>query len=302
VKVNAVFEGGGVKGIAFVGAIEEIEKAGYTWHNLAGTSAGSIVATLLAAGFNAKEITNIFVQFPFDQVEKKQGISRVPVIGPLMSIHFNQGIYTPSIIEYWLNMQLAKKAIYTFGDLPPNKLKVIVTDITQYRMSVLPDDLPQYGIEPSTFPLSLAVRMSCSIPFIFRPCKLGQNVIVDGAVLSNYPIWLFDQKGVPKWPTFGFRLTGPKTAPPQKIKGSVDLAVALIKTMVEGNDNRYISSQNAVRTIFIDGIKVSATDFNLSNKEKQQLVQLGRDAALRFLAKWNFQQYIKDYRLTDMIF
>ena len=78
--------------------------------------------------------------------------------------------------------------------------------------------------------------------------------------------------------------------------------MALIKTMLEGNDNRYINSHNALRTIFIDGIKVSATDFNLSNKDKMQLVQLGRDAALRFLGKWSFQQYIKDYRLAELIF
>lgn len=52
-KVDAVFEGGGVKGIGLVGALSVIEKAGYQFENLAGTSAGAIVAGLLAVGFNS---------------------------------------------------------------------------------------------------------------------------------------------------------------------------------------------------------------------------------------------------------
>jgi len=55
-KCDAVFEGGGVKGIGLVGAVSEIEKAGYKFENLAGTSAGAIVASLLSVGFTAKEI------------------------------------------------------------------------------------------------------------------------------------------------------------------------------------------------------------------------------------------------------
>jgi len=55
-KTDAVFEGGGVKGIGLVGAVSEIEKADYVFENLAGTSAGSIVASLLAVGYKAAEI------------------------------------------------------------------------------------------------------------------------------------------------------------------------------------------------------------------------------------------------------
>ena len=55
-KTDAVFEGGGVKGIGLVGAVSEIEKAGYEFENLAGTSAGAIVASLLAAGYSSEEL------------------------------------------------------------------------------------------------------------------------------------------------------------------------------------------------------------------------------------------------------
>ena len=52
---DAVFEGGGVKGIALVGAVAVAEEKGYRWANLAGTSAGAIVASLLAAGYTGAE-------------------------------------------------------------------------------------------------------------------------------------------------------------------------------------------------------------------------------------------------------
>ncbi len=55
-KADAVFEGGGVKGIGLVGAVSEIEKAGYEFENMAGTSAGAIVAAMMAVGYSAGEI------------------------------------------------------------------------------------------------------------------------------------------------------------------------------------------------------------------------------------------------------
>jgi len=55
-RADAVFEGGGVKGIGLVGAVAEIERAGYLFVNLAGTSAGAIGASLLAVDYKADEI------------------------------------------------------------------------------------------------------------------------------------------------------------------------------------------------------------------------------------------------------
>ena len=53
-KIDAVFEGGGVKGIGLVGAVAVTEEKGYQFENLAGTSAGAIVAALIAAGYKSE--------------------------------------------------------------------------------------------------------------------------------------------------------------------------------------------------------------------------------------------------------
>ena len=56
---NVVFEGGGAKGSALVGALNALQNAGHRTHRLIGTSAGSVVATLLAAGYTPTEMLAI---------------------------------------------------------------------------------------------------------------------------------------------------------------------------------------------------------------------------------------------------
>ncbi|MBP1933625.1 patatin-like phospholipase family protein [Ammoniphilus resinae] len=301
-RVNAIFEGGGIRGLAFLGAIEQMEAFGYEWGQLAGTSAGSIMATLLAAGYKGKEITERLLQFPFNQIEKKTGIGKFPLFGPWLCLAFHNGLYNPIILEQWIHQLLREKGITTFADLPPNKLKVTITDLTANRMSILPDDLAFYQTDPATFPVATAVRMSCSIPYILRPLKLNGNVIVDGAVLSKYPIWIFDTTDVPKWPTFGFRLSGPEfIQQPKKIAGPLDLSIALIRTMMDFHDQRHLDSHSAVRTIFIKGIKLRTTDFYLTEEDKLELIELGRKSTQNFLRDWNFQKYIQTYWALDKV-
>mgnify|MGYP003484396654 CR=1 FL=1 len=58
--VDGVFSGGGIKGFAYVGAIQALEEKGIKFERVAGTSAGAILATFIAAGFNAQELEEIF--------------------------------------------------------------------------------------------------------------------------------------------------------------------------------------------------------------------------------------------------
>src|SRR5690606_15837517 len=90
--------------------------------------------------------------------------------------------------------------------------RVIASDLTNGKMLVLPDELPKYGINPQTFSIAKAIRMSCSLPFFFEPVKItdhrGTNIMVDGGVLSNFPMWLFDAENVKKLrPVLGVKLS-----------------------------------------------------------------------------------------------
>src|SRR2546426_3096125 len=92
-RVDLVCEGGGVKGIALVGAVAVLEERGFQFQNLAGTSAGAIVATLLAAGYTAAEISDIIAGQNFDRFMDTTWLDRKPVMGQGLSILMDEGIY-----------------------------------------------------------------------------------------------------------------------------------------------------------------------------------------------------------------
>lgn len=318
-KADAVFEGGGVKGIGLVGALEVAEKQGYQWVNVAGTSAGAIVAALVASGYTATEIKDIMDRLDYRKFQDPGIVDSIPVIGPLISLGIEKGIYEGKYLHDLLTDYLAQKGVKTFGDLViPEyaqeeryryRLQVIASDVSRGRMLVLPRDAQKYGMSPDELSVALAVRMSMSIPFFFEPVTLkdadtGQeSYIVDGGLLSNYPIWLFDTPGPnPEWPTFGFRLVegeeGPKTVRHQ-IRGPLSLLAALFFTAMEAHDARYIEDQDWVRTIPIPSEGVSGTDFDLSEQAADRLYQSGRKAAEDFFSQWDFERYVAAYRRDD---
>lgn len=74
------FEGGGVRGIAHVGAICALAEKGYEWERVAGTSAGSIIVALLAAGYSCSELKTIITNIDYDKFTKRTFIDRIPFI------------------------------------------------------------------------------------------------------------------------------------------------------------------------------------------------------------------------------
>lgn len=90
---DAVFEGGGVKGIGLVGAVAVAEEKGYQWANVAGTSAGAIVAGLLAAGYSAAEMKEVMEELDYNRFKDASLLDRVPLVGPVTSLIFEKGIY-----------------------------------------------------------------------------------------------------------------------------------------------------------------------------------------------------------------
>src|SRR5260370_10520370 len=93
-RVDGVFEGGGVKGIGLVGAASVIEAAGYEFANLAGTSAGAIVATLLAAGSSAAGLKQTLNSIDFNTFQNPPLICHIPLVGAVVDAIFLKGLYS----------------------------------------------------------------------------------------------------------------------------------------------------------------------------------------------------------------
>lgn len=292
-EIDGVFSGGGVKGIAMIGAIKAIEEKGFTFIRVAGTSAGSIIASLVASGYSSDEIYKMMDEINLkDFLDPRKTFLPAP-FGKWILLYWRLGLYKGNVLEGWIAEKLALKGIRTFADLPPNKLRVIASDLTNGRLVVLPNDLPKYGISIETFPISKAIRMSCSIPYFFEPVKIksgdASNVVVDGGVLSNFPMWLFDQENVKKVrPVIGIKLTsnGTNHPPKNKINNAIQMFEALFETMKDAHDARYISRKHEKNIIFIPTEGVLSTEFDLSNERKQALFQVGEKSAKEFFKKW----------------
>ncbi|WP_040208116.1 patatin-like phospholipase family protein [Neobacillus jeddahensis] len=293
-KIDGVFSGGGIRGFALIGAYEEIESRGFQFVRVAGTSAGSIVAALIAAGYTSKEIYQLVDEFDLPKMlDSRKSI--VPfAIAKWLYVYWKLGLYKGNELEKWMKEKLEAKGIRTFSDLPPHALRVIASDLSNGRMVVLPDDLEKYGIPPASFSVAKAIRMSCSIPYFFEPVKLrsidGVNILVDGGVLSNFPMWLFDKDNVKKVrPVLGIKLS-PSEYEHEKhtIKNGIQLFAALFETMKDAHDQRYISKKHVNNIIFIKAEGVSLTEFELTDDKKRKLFDIGREQAKKFLNSWGF--------------
>lgn len=302
-RADAIFEGGGVRGIAFVGAICCLEERGCEFQRVAGTSAGSIMASLLAAGYTGRELRPL-VDIGFTQFLDRDGIQALPVLGAPLGLLVEKGLYRGDSIEEWMNELLQKKGKTRFGDVMQNgvsRLKIIASDITKKEIMVLPDDLPEYGIDPMEFEIAKAVRMSISIPLFFKPVILRhggcKSYVVDGGVLSNFPVWIFDVEGPPRWPTFGFRLVdSPTEVCLTESPDLVSYILDIFEAMIGEDQSRFLRDRDSVRTISIPTLGIKSTDFDISPEKSRLLYQSGYDSSKKFLEQWDFQDYVRTHR------
>jgi NTE family protein len=151
-------------------------------------------------------------------------LDRIPLLGPAASVLFEYGCYEGNYVRDWLGNELAALDVTTCANLrcddwrgdPDDdqgyKLVVLAADITRGELIRLPWDYRQYGLDPDGQLVVDAVRASISIPIFFEPVTLRHangesSTLVDGGVVSNYPIEVFDRTDghQPRWPTLASR-------------------------------------------------------------------------------------------------
>jgi len=301
-KVDLVFEGGGIKGLAFVGSVCCLEDHGYEFERCAGTSSGSIISTLVSVGYTGKELKKIILNTDFNKFIENDKYNTLESTFRLMS---KNGIYNNSYVYEWITELLSKKNKLKFKDVfldNKSRLKIIASDITKKDIVIMPNDLINYDIDPMEFEIAKAVQMSTSIPFYFQPVKLenknSYNFIVDGGLLSNFPIWIFDVEGTPRWPTFGFNLISDEQSyTSQGERDIISFTTDTITTVFNRNENIYIREKDSIRTINVPTLGVKTTDFNISKELILKLFDEGYKSTETFLNTWNFEEYLHTYRM-----
>lgn len=272
---SLILEGGGVKGIAYIGALKALDEHGITPQltAFAGTSAGSIVAALLAAGYSHDELRTIMMELDFKKFEDGWNPLRLLT---------RYGLYKGDFFLDWMRDLLQQKLGEqpTFADLP-RQLFVFATNLnTRSLAEFSPVMTPAVSVAE-------AVRCSMSIPLFFTAYELGGDLYVDGGVLLNYPFLPFETGSSDS--VLGLRLddlsrTGPERYPLGYHR--IGLYVrGLFETMVSGQqevefDGDSVAQKQSVR---INDMGISATDFKLTQAQKDQLYDNGYAATTAYL-------------------
>src|SRR4051812_47608225 len=296
-EADGVFRGGGVKGLGIAGALEgfaaDKEYPIKRWVNVAGASAGAIIASFLAVKGDqgVADLAKLLEDMPFASFEDYPRGGRV--LGGVPNLFRNHGPARGETFRKWMDEQLGGA---TFADVRADHgeshLKMVTVDVTNGQLLLLPDDLPLYRlpgsdkpIDPWTFPISSAVRMSMSIPYHFEPVQLvrvgttATAELIDGGTLSNFPVWIFDVDPAeggerPARLTFGFTLSGGRSV--GDAGGLMKIApwparfgIEIVRTAMSAWDARFASHSTRVRTVAIDALDVGTTEFKLSSKKRE---------------------------------
>lgn len=267
-EVNAVFEGGGVKGIGLVGALKRVEDEGVLVRGVAGTSAGALVAALYAAGYTADGMHKLLMETDFSRLLDPSWPKSVDLWR-----HF--GFYKGQKFYQWVRERLQEKGLVKFSDLGARDLKIVASNLTDRELVVF-----QKSSHPE-LEVAEAVRMSIGIPFFFYGYRWGEKLFVDGGLLSNYPLSVFEGSELP---TLGFKLVSderPRTpVAPTSLPGFVG---SLVATVLEAHDKWDEKNLQSAATIHIPTDYVGTTDFALTPFTKEFLYQSGYVAASKFI-------------------
>lgn len=330
---NLVLSGGGIRGIAYAGVFTSAEYNKIVFRNIAGVSAGSIAGSMVASGYNAREILKLMNSCEFGDFKITEVSKRIPAVMRLYDysryskvapqelidrflqvpsflnnsgknlIDFeSRGLFS-NIVQYskegclfdgdsleeWVYKCLRARGIETFKDLRcgvkdkvnPNgyRIRMTAVDADRKKIIVLPDDLVFYGYDPDEFKVATAVRMSCSVPFAFKPVELvSKNPkikhtyhIVDGGVLDNFPSWIIEDSKL--LPTIGFKLNGG-----QKKILSLDTPLSIYKYLLMSVHDVGLPTEKTKPKFLgeVDCSSVGFLDMDLDEEQKKILIFNGK--------------------------
>lgn len=202
-SLGLCLSGGGVKGAAHIGVIKALEEENIKPDFISGTSSGSIVATLYAVGYSAKEIKKIFIE----NATKIKYFDLKNIINIIINLFKKkkfiiQGLNTGETIEKIINKYCNKKGIKNINEIKKNLLIASVSIETgnvyffqsKYNNVRYSDEF----ICINNMNIGKAVRASCSYPGIFCPYQMNNDLLIDGGVRENIPWKQVKNMGIDK--------------------------------------------------------------------------------------------------------
>lgn len=268
-----ILQGGGIKGLAHIGALEVL-KGHYNFTRFAGTSAGAIVAILLAAGFDISELRNIIYSTSFSDF-KDSNLAR-----GLFRLRRKRGIYEAKKFRDWLDNILARK-LNSYSNLSLEGLKHPVEVYACTRKKTLIFDSTNESMKK--YAASYAARCSMAIPIVFTPEYYEGELVYDGGLKHNLPIQVF----LKNHPHINFLALsfGPEVYSFKPLKNTLLGLVGNIISAISSSTKRESIAEYEDKTVNINTDPISTMKFEITNKEKEYLLEAGRLAAWTYLIK-----------------
>lgn len=268
-RVDAILlKGGGVKGLAFAGVLQELE-GHFAADAYVGTSAGAIAAVLLAGGLDPAELETALSSLDFESLlDTPRGLR-------LLRLVSSGYVHSGDAIQAWIRERLSEHVDrvgkVSLSDLPT---RAIIYAAAHPSGTLVFDSKGEFGQDIDS---AFAARCSMSIPWFFRsPLHEGRRVY-DGGVLHNFPVRDYLRRsGSENW--LGVYLG---TGRPEDRRRSTlfELLAVLL-----GQDESAVLDEHRDRVVVVDTGPIGTVDFDLSDIEKRFLVESGRLAALRYLS------------------
>ena len=315
------------QGARLAGALQPFGDAGYTFARVGGTSAGALVGAVLAAlqqrGEPVSRLEDVARTLDFSKFPDRGFPGRL--LGPLgfladgVSVLLEDGAYEGDYLRRWLSGVLRDLGVGTFGDLRTDdpgddgslhhryRLTVTATDVSRKRLVYLPWQYDEYDSDPddqpSSTPCGRPRRSRSSSSRCRCPDRTARSTLVDGGLVSNYPISMFDRTdGRPaRWPTIGVRLGAFGIGRRRRASGSAApcrLGVAAGADRHRGLPGR--ARPGALQRVAQRGgrhRRRSAPSTSTSPaSSRAPRPAAGRTAGTAFLATWDYDDWLADCR------
>lgn len=282
------FEGGGVKSLAYIGALQCIED--FNLHQYVktfiGSSAGAMVSSLLAVGYSPQEVSKIlYTKCLSDYKDKKI----TGFLGHLFDLSTKLGYFSGKKMEKTFEKYFKKKTklkYLTFDDLYKFNGNTLIISGTNLRKENI-----EYFSRFTTphMRISLAIRITTAIPLLFQPVEYNGSIYADGGLLDNFPIAYIDKlysKKKDEKKLLGFILEERKY---QKFENP-DSLFSLMRSIINSGFNR-MESINKInddsRIIKLDTMGVTSVNYMVKEKDLIKLVENSYLTVLKYIQKMN---------------
>jgi NTE family protein len=298
---NLALKGGGVKGVAYVGAIKELDKAGVfdTIERVAGTSAGALMACMISLGYSVPQIEELMVSMDFGKFKGGWNPLRIYTRFGLYS-----GQYILDLVGGYLKnspKNLTEDA--TFKDMHEAGCR----DLYVFACNTGMHSVHEFSADKTPdVKVKEAIRASMSIPFFFKGWKFThpgarEHVFIDGGVVYNYPLSFFDDArftddDVNK-ESLGLYLYSTQTPRDIYCRWGRPLFFShhLFESILDAQDYIVLADREQTsRSILIDDLGFSATDFGISADKKNALMVAGSSSAQAYITKHRLVTTLQD--------